>query len=76
MSSAKGSISYVLLFLTVAGGAAYLIIYKRDKLCNFKSRESIPTVEHHELGQYSMRSDVDYNPPQAYDMDDSIISDQ
>ena len=72
VSSSKGSIAFVLLFLGVAGIVAYLIIYKRH-LCNFKtSRSRVQNVEHHELNQFSMNSEVDYNPPQAYDLDDSM----
>ena len=74
--SSKGSIAYVLVFLLAAGGAAYLIIYKRDQYCNFMTRQKEPSLQHHELGQFSMRSDPDYNPPQAYNMDDSMSSEQ
>jgi len=55
-----------------AGGAGYVIIFKRDQYCNFMTRQKEPSLQHHELGQFSMRSDVDYNPPQAYNMDDSM----
>jgi hypothetical protein len=71
-SSSKGSIAFVLLFLAIAGIVAYLIIFKRH-LCNFKTtRKREPNLEHHELNQFSMNSEVDYNPPQAYDLDDSL----